>query len=916
MALNITRGLMCLHSEEVIHGNLKAAQIENKLLDEKSVANIPSEYLQLCQKCWQENSRLRPEIDEVYEILSQLELQSDISGKSNTQEIYNKNLFDMSSSQHIAKITLEIFESSMQQIIRQFKLNHGIVLNGHDIIPSLEGVVTENGEIKVNLCEKQPLVYTSINSEVSDLRIDACVNFPIAEIIYNGNLLKSFFKYTNDKKILRELHGDFLARKFLAGGKLFIKDFNLATLAQIDILKFFLFCAYNSARYSIEIQSSNLFTLDLLPKLVTSDGEKINTYEKLTNWMNNLYQKKVVSIISYDNLILISRLRLNESLVMDSDLETFKEIQPGIVNFNEMLSLDEWVGNAVNKNLISWTRDFKLFQGLIINKYDEIEISKKTPVDVIEVPKVNLNNKSYLKIINSSTKLEFALISNNIFPFKNLSAFPFVKNDKSDKGYDHDHVLIKCEKYEIFLNMNYIKPTKEFEQSIEEALNSMKPLKALQIVHDEYGHLFPQKIVLGKSLKNFLQNFPPTTLDVDANEILGLPDKLNISYLLTQKGRIIEKNELRDWIQNMNNHLEVVEFDNIIPLYKILGVEQQRKIDDLLKDNFRIIMTGITELADSKNNIENYKRINFGLSLESENYEVFGSIISKNNTKIEEIYVNFGLYDFNGFYAIIKEVKETSIDITKCYVSWVAVGKPSQISVFSPKNRELQVNYIKKSVKLQLRESNYIPIDTSFNLHEGYTVFAHANHSSLNYEPNNIFIRLVEWKARSINVQIESSYTIQSKPDGSSLSDNDSNPEDNDLYSANEIVLRICILSTNYKSLKIDNVKEKECHLDLIGYPLIEENFIGSSFIESDEESNDKGILMIGGIIIAQEKMEKKLDYQIVEIGSKAELLKSLCSTELMIDDEDEFVKEGLVLVIYDLEFVMRVGATCLTCLN
>ncbi|UZO27034.1 uncharacterized protein OCT59_019243 [Rhizophagus irregularis] len=532
----------------------------------------------------------------------------------------------------------------------------------------------------------------------------------------------------------------------------------------------------------------------------------------------------MVSIISYDNLILISRLRLNESLVIDSDLETFKEIQPGIVNFNEKLSLDEWVGNAVNKNLISWTRDFKLFQGLIINKYDEIEISKKTPVDVIEVPKVNLNNKSYLKIINSSTNLEFALISNNIFPFKNLSAFPFVKNDKSDKGYDHDHVLIKCEKYEIFLNTNNIKPTKEFEQSIEEALNSMKPLKALQVVHDEYGHLFPQKIVLGKSLKNLLQNFPPTTLDIDANDILGLSDKLNISYLLTQKGRIIEKNELRDWIQNINNHLEVVEFDNIIPLYKILGVEQQRKIDDILKNNFRIIMTGITELTDSKNNIENYKRINFGLSLESENYEVFGSIISENNTKLEEIYVNFGLYDFNGFYAIIKEVKETSIDITKCYVSWVAVGKPFRISVFSPKNRELQVNYIEKSVKLQLRKSNYISIDTSFDLHEGYTVFLNGKQDLLT------------------NVQIESSHTIQSNTDGSSLSDNDSIPEDNDLYSANEIVLRICILSTNYKSLKIDNVKEKECHLDLIGYLLIEENFIGSSFIESDEESNDKVI--------------------------------------------------------------------------
>ncbi|CAB5199807.1 unnamed protein product [Rhizophagus irregularis] len=805
-------------------------QVENKLLNgerEEPVANTPSEYLQLYQKCWQDNPYLRPKIIQVYEILSQLKLQSGI-GLTDNDRYINKEISDRSSSPHTAKITLEIFKSSSQEIIRLFKLNHGIVLNGYDIMPSLLGVTVKDGELKMNIYEGKPLVYMSINSGDNELKIDTCINFPVVEIVYNGNLLESFLNYTSDEKKLCELYGYYFARRVLVGGQLFIIDFNSATQTQVDILKFYLFCIYNSAKYSIEIKFSNLFTLDLLPKLITLDGERINTHEKLTNWMNKLYKKKMVNIISYGDLIPISQLKHN-ILLVDNDLETFKERQPGVSNFKEKLSLDEWVGNAVNNNLMTWARDFNLLQGLIINKYDEIEISKEIPVDVISIPNVNSNNESYLKIIKPSTKLEFTLTSNNIFSIKNLSTFPFIKN--SDKSYDgYNYIQVKCEKYEILLNMDNVKPTKEFEQVIEEALNSMKPLKALQDVFNEYGHLFPQKIILGGSLKNVLQNLS-TFGDVNNNDkIFESLNNLNIPYLLTQKGRIIEKNDLHKWIQNMNNHLEIIEFDSIIPLYKILKIEQKEKIDDILKDNYRIIMTGITDLTDLNNDsVENYKRINFGLSLESEDYEVFGLIISENSVKLEEIYVNFRLYDFNGFYAIIKRLEDTSVDITKCYVSWIVIGNPSQVSVFSPNNRELQVDYIKKSIKLLPDRFNYGSngtIDTSFTLHEGYTFFAHANLSSISYEPNNI-VKLVEWKEKSINVQIESVYKIQS-PNG------DLDHEDDDCLE-NEVDLRICILSTNYKSLKVDSAKERLCPLELIGHFLNEENFNKSLFNESNK---------------------------------------------------------------------------------
>jgi hypothetical protein len=790
--------------------------VKNKLLNgerEEPVANTPSKYLQIYQKCWQDDPNLRPEISEVYKILSQLKLQSNTDEKLNIQATHSKNLFstdsineDRSSSPHTMTIGLEIFKCSTQQIIRQLKLNHGLIISEYDIMPSIKEVVVVDGKLKMNLYKGQPLVYTCINSKDNDLKFDTCINFPIVEIIYNGNLLDSFLECTNDVK---KLYGDFLARKFLAGGKLFIKDFNLATQTQIDILKYYLLCVYHSAKYSTEIQFSNLFSLNLLPELVTLDEKKLNTHESLTNWMNNLYQKKIVDIISYDNLISISQLRNNASLV-DGDLETFGERQPGVVNFKEKLSLEKWIGDAVNNNLISWTKNFNLFQGFIINKNDEIEISEKYPVDIIEIPEINLNNKSYLELIKQSTKLELSLIFNNIFSIKNLRTFPFINNNVKSYDDDYNHLLVKCEKYEIFLNTDNIKPTKEFELAIEEALNSIKPLKALQEVFNEYGHLFPQRIVLGRSLKNVLQN--PTSSntfdDINNNDkILASLNNLDVSYLLTQKGRIIEKNDLSDWIRNTDdNHLEVIKFD-IIPLYKILEIEQQRKIDDILKNDYRIIMTGITDLKDlNDDDNDHYKRIDFEFSLESEDYQVFGFIISNNNTKLEEIYVNFGLYDFNGFYAIIKILEDTSIDITKCFILWTIVGNPSKLSVFSPKNREIQVNYIKETVTLNSDNFNYYT-KVPFQGNKGYIFSVHAYYLSSNYEPNNI-IRLIERKDESINIQIIKS-TYNTHYDNSSNTNINSNDQvknqQESLTEDIDIELRICIMSTEYNNLKIDH---------------------------------------------------------------------------------------------------------------
>ncbi|POG65397.1 hypothetical protein GLOIN_2v1861852, partial [Rhizophagus irregularis DAOM 181602=DAOM 197198] len=718
--------------------------------------------------------------------------------------------------------------SSKQQIIQQFKLNYGLLLDGHSIKPSEQAVLSEDGDLDISLYEGQPLVYTFVNDHNSRINLlkfnsvnhfiegsqssDISINFPVAEITYSADLLANFME--------DESYGHLFAKKILVGGKLFIDDLKSATSTQTDSFKFFLTWVYDSAKYSKENPFNNLTGLNFLPKIRTLDGKDLNTYEKLTSWMNNLYQNDVVDIISYNNLIPISKLRS----IAPSSIDEIDEIQPGVANFKEKLSFYDWVGDSLYTNLTRWINERHLIYGLIIDKHFELEISKEVANNFINIPNVYSSDKFYWKVFNPTTSLEEFLISNNIFStknVKNIRSFPFTNkvSDEIKSCEDYVHFIVKFEKYKV--RFNNIMPSKRFQQAIENALENMKPFTHLQNVFDEYGHFFPLNIVLGKSLKTILpNNFGEIKLESTLFEAL---DSLNISYLLTTNGSVIEKSDLSNWTQNTDDSLEIIEFDNVISLYDILEEEQKRKINVILnkEDNLRIIMTGIEELKDlDANNTEYYKRINVKPSLEDENYEVFGSVISKHNLKLEDILITFELYDFNGFSAMIKNLNR-DVDITECYILWVIIGNPSKLSVFSPRNREFQADYIKKSITLQL-DDFYCPIKTSYKLSEGCTISVNTYCSTANYEPNNIKIKLVGWSEDCIYFKIAKSNYNNSNLNNSSNSSESHSQLDDDTDVLINFEVTICILSFHHEKLDIDNREGEKYSLSLIGHDLTE----------------------------------------------------------------------------------------------
>ncbi|GBC05007.1 hypothetical protein RclHR1_00060020 [Rhizophagus clarus] len=114
-----------------------------------------------------------------------------------------------------------------------------------------------------------------------------------------------------------------------------------------------------------------------------------------------------------------------------------------------------------------------------------------------------------------------------------MNTFPLNKRIiQSDNlsNVDDTYFRVKCEKYKILFNKDDVKASKEFNQAIENALESMKPFTHLQDVFNECDH--------------FSSSDSSERIDIKSptfNLLGSYLEKFNISNLLTQEGNIIEK---------------------------------------------------------------------------------------------------------------------------------------------------------------------------------------------------------------------------------------------------------------------------------------------------------------------------------------------------------------------------------------
>ncbi|PKY30539.1 kinase-like protein [Rhizophagus irregularis] len=820
---------------------------------EKPTPDTPEDYVKIYTECWDGEPDNRPTINQVMERLEITIKKPNIMTENCQTENFQLSISDKqelmaSSASSVSGLSDNLSHGELSQIIQNFdkmqsneidpitstdELSSKMSLSNEIILEELQNF-QDNFSKVVSHKKFLALIneFENILDEVDEIAREAEHNKQICEL-FRGRVydMEYYIKLMFSPKN-RDCQVDHFSIT-LQPNRL---DYRIVTPFSLSQGNTIFFNSRSKNGIKLINWSYNSIKIEIIKPIINVNGsKKVNS---------------VSNVISYSGDYTIDIFNVSSDY-QNPKVDNEKEVEYsfGLIGYN--LTKENF--DSIYVNIMKWMKEF------IVNKYFELtNIKKKIAIDLVNIPDIYSIDESCLNIMKPTTNLKEFLIPND--------------GKRCDNNSNYGDYTMK---YKICLNKNDIEPSEEFKQAIEQAIEGMKPLIFLKDLFDEYGLFFPLSIILGKSLKNTLPNssLPFNFENFENLEKVDLESppsftslrsflrKLNISYSLPKKGIFVKISDLSDWIRNIDNNLEIIEFDNVIPLYEILEAGQQRKIDYILntKDNFKIIMTGLADLKDFNIDTENEKRINIDPTLEDGNYEVFGSIISKkSHSRLDEFFVTFKLYDFSGFSAIINKLLETNANIKECYILWIIIGNPSSLSVFSPKNRDCQVDYF--SITLQPNLLDY-RIVTPFSLPQGSTIF--FNSHLPNFEPNN-GIKLVNWSYNSIKIEI-----IKPIINVNEL---------NKVYSASSVIsnsydykIDILCISSNYKNFKIDNEKEDEVPIWSIGHNLTKENFV-------------KELMIIFPFTIPFTKFLPLIDEirnirnEVIEITQAAEYNKRICN--------------------------------------
>ncbi|CAG8517012.1 2645_t:CDS:2, partial [Acaulospora colombiana] len=459
-----------------------------------------------------------------------------------------------------------------------------------------------NKEIQDNSEEADPWEllnhYSTLFTKLLDCNVDrhsflhendVIILFPIAEITHDSNIDESakIILDSSETLISAELintYGQFIAKRFLVGGKLTIRNYLNMTDRKRNLLKSHIVWAIEA----VTMLKENIFQNISFPNIEYEKEKFLNDPVELMNWMRKIYDDKEAKLISYEQIIPISYQRNQGSLPF------FKRLIPG-TSFTKMATLNEWVRDAASINLITWIKKFRLNFGMKIN-LNTLTSGENVAISFKYEPELLLRDQVYVNIIRSND--EFLLRNNILCSFESISSVPFLNESISNEGFfdkeflhyifrgeevelkpskftdkvqefsneefldkEFVHYIIRGEKVELYLNRKFIKPTTNFTNMVQEALDMLKPYQALKKVFEDFvQNIFPHD---HKLLKRIIDDLKDDDIFLDSD------------------GHTMQKDNLEDWIKNPVDFskYEIIGMDEFIPLYKILEFEQRREIE-------------------------------------------------------------------------------------------------------------------------------------------------------------------------------------------------------------------------------------------------------------------------------------------------------------------------------------------------
>ncbi|CAG8663654.1 18913_t:CDS:2 [Rhizophagus irregularis] len=473
--------------------------------------------------------------------------------------------------------------SNQQALFQQFKLNHGLFLNGCRIEPSKQAVLIEGDKWNINLYEGQPFVYTSVNDHTShvnllsfnsdddDVELDESLQ---PSDLYSISNAQKYLRNTYPTKKEREKVTRLIINKKKLEYHLDLSDFvNLEKLncsenelTSLDISK-------NKQLTEIDCSQNKLISLDLSNclniKLVTANCNQLNELKlPVSNDLKLEYLNLLDNSFS-QNLDCFNQLfNLKELLIGNIDGD---RIQLGIYNqfhgsLKPLKNLIKLESLSINNTDIEFGLEFlpdsiKNFRCLADQRaeakvkkiYEQLEEYTLSPIEAFQ-------GKYNLKAWRKNWKLvkEKEALQNQFKQVEELTSSAKLKEFEKEESS-----LIAEEEDLLVKNKSLEQERKNLEQETDDLKQLVKELNAkLEQKEVDYQQAKQQLEEKEEMLKSFteekLENF--TTEKLMVKEELNKEIKV-LKYELLIKERDTEQSKKH--LEEMNKELKIKEEESI-----------------------------------------------------------------------------------------------------------------------------------------------------------------------------------------------------------------------------------------------------------------------------------------------------------------------------------------------------------------
>ncbi|CAG8536005.1 16775_t:CDS:2 [Racocetra fulgida] len=676
---------------------------------EDVIPKTPVKYYELYQNCWDDDPDKRPDCSKALTILETIDVNEITDTRENvisydTMGDDYRFYGDISGHEIEAETeTLIMQESDKKLLLHHWNLCKGLNLheNTNNLISSKRDLIGDN-EIRFMKFKKKACIKIYTNkSQVTDEFAEKIEDaLSIAE---QGSDCKVLFGLLKD-------YGEFIAQRIEIGGALMVEynSYN-SRLQDIEILKAQVYWAYDQVM-SGKPNAFDQVKFDNFTMTDANDNKKITSGHELKDWMKNFYEHNKGYIISFNKIIPACRLLNNEikqnlRKVLEKFhddktrqfLEKFNDplIREYIPNMEEQFTkcdINDWISCLQKIHLCDWVNNLRLRHGLTI-KPTRIGRGPDVVINFTRIPESRSLSNSYMYLQKPSSKKEVFTLKNRIkFSDNNI---PFLSDNFHPIFDDRPNSEVLCfivsEKIELIIKLDNIESSEILKREVNEAIDNDFPFNSLKRVFDKFGHLCPQKIILGWTAsrsynsisENELKN-DELSLDMkhmDDKDILqpkiidklrewsNLNERLDTSFFMDSNGKIVKDCDIYLQLRNFNDlrnkyldsqgkkqwhklysQLQIVRCEDLVPLYKVLPKNMQKTVEDIISDNYRIIMTGAAEI---KRENQTYVNIKFMKPLQDNDFEMFGNLFIDGMQGISDVMIRFSLANQYGCRAVI-----------------------------------------------------------------------------------------------------------------------------------------------------------------------------------------------------------------------------------------------------------------------